>query len=205
MSAPRVPGSSNSDYEALVERVAALERYIASQNGPVVSSLPTTPYDGQKIYYQNAVMLAQGVMWAFRYNAANPLTSKWESIGSAPLTSGPAGGNSGFTSTVVVDMTGGPSITVPLTGVFTIKLEGFVQQTATALAQENLVLGRNSVNQGGMAFIGQANFDGSSLSRSIPLALTAGDILTAMMANNSATPASYSGGFIELLPIHVGP
>ena len=48
---------------------------------PLLDVLPSTPVNGQEIYFQTAAMRIDGVMWHFRYNANNPGTYKWDFVG----------------------------------------------------------------------------------------------------------------------------
>ena len=51
---------------------------------PLVTSLPTSPVDGQEVYYQSAAMAADGVVWHLRYRASSSSAYKWEIIGQPP-------------------------------------------------------------------------------------------------------------------------
>ncbi len=82
---------------------------------PVVTSLPTSPYDGQEVY-----LLADatgGVMWHLRFRAASPSTFKWEaisgpSISAAVVTDQSFAANAGYNDPA----TPGPLITFPRAG-----------------------------------------------------------------------------------------
>ena len=58
------------------------EPYVA---GPptVVTSMPTTPYEGQEVYY--VADATNGVMWRFRYRGASPSPYKWEFVGGSDI------------------------------------------------------------------------------------------------------------------------
>lgn len=89
-----------------------------------VSTLPTSPTDGQEIYYQaSGDMTTQGVTWHLRYrSAARSGAGAWEYLGGPPLLSGPAGDIT-TASTSYVAMTSGPSLTVPRQGVYNVTME----------------------------------------------------------------------------------
>ena len=84
-----------------------------------VTSLPSTPYDGQIIYYQADA--ANGVIWQLRYNASSSSAYKWEFISGASLYnivgSNVYGSWESYNSLTYGNLaTVGPSITVPLAG-----------------------------------------------------------------------------------------
>ena len=88
---------------------------------PVVTSLPASPYDGQEIYYQTAAMLADHVMWHFRYNAASSSTHKWEFLGGAPIVASEVFTDQTTSSTSFTDLTTvGPTLQLPIPGVYEI-------------------------------------------------------------------------------------
>lgn len=57
---------------------------------PMVAALPSSPTEGQEVYFQNALMEAQGIVWHLRYrgknadNSNNASAFKWEVLGSPP-------------------------------------------------------------------------------------------------------------------------
>lgn len=83
--------------------------------GPVtVTSLPSSPFDGQEVYY--VADATNGVIWHLKYRAAAPGSYKWEFVGGAPLTHEVATAET-TSSTSFADLaTVGPTITVPLAG-----------------------------------------------------------------------------------------
>lgn len=52
---------------------------------PIISALPSSPFDGQVIAYQNAAMATLGVVWELRYRAAASGSYKWEFMGGGSL------------------------------------------------------------------------------------------------------------------------
>lgn len=92
-----------------------------------VSSLPTSPVDGQEVYFQASgagtgggatdSMLSLGMAWHFRYNASSSSAYKWEFLGGARPTSVSFGGTSS-TATGFFDLASGttPSVVLPRTG-----------------------------------------------------------------------------------------
>jgi len=84
---------------------------------PVVTSLPTSPVDGDEIVYTASAAL--GLSWRFRFRSASASSYKWEFVGGPPLfatvetdqaiTPG-SGGAWGDLATA------GPTLTLPLAG-----------------------------------------------------------------------------------------
>jgi hypothetical protein len=93
----------------------------------VVSSLPGSPVDGQIINYQNTAMASAGVVWRFRYRAGSSSAYKWEFIGGPPFRAA-TGGTGNMVAASTWSGISGPSITVPLSGDYTVdhssRLEG---------------------------------------------------------------------------------
>jgi len=50
----------------------------------LVTSLPSSPYNGQIVYYQADA--TNGIIWQLRYNSSSASAYKWEFIGGSPLT-----------------------------------------------------------------------------------------------------------------------
>lgn len=87
-----------------------------------VTSLPSSPVDGQTVVY--AADASNGVMWTLRYRAASSSSYKWEFVGGPPLWSQADGTER--TKTVAASTwsdihTSDPSVTVPLAGDYAIQ------------------------------------------------------------------------------------
>lgn len=88
-------------------------RYLA----PYVTVLPGSPVDGQEVIY--GADAANGVMWHLRYRSAG-VTNKWEFIGGAPLVHEVVASYVTGAGTNA-DTTSGPTLTVPLAGVYDVE------------------------------------------------------------------------------------
>ena len=89
-------------------------------NGPTfVSTLPSSPVDGQEIYYQaSGDMATNGIVWHLRYRSGSSSSYKWEYIGGASLTTrsqAQSAGDSPQTNTWT-NLNDAIEITVPLAG-----------------------------------------------------------------------------------------
>lgn len=113
--------------DALVRRIDALERKLGQTYPPLVTTLPTSPLDGDQIdlIVDDAGSVSGPHIWRCRYREATTGTSKWHVIGgSAPfaLYYG-ALGTTTTTSTTVVDfITGTAGITLPFTGNYLMRV-----------------------------------------------------------------------------------
>jgi len=99
---------------------------------PVVSVLPLTPADGEEVYFQNAGMKADGVMWRLRFQADGDGPHKWHYVGGDwwIANAGEALSDTNQGSTVYLDFTiPGPSIAIPLKGQWNVAFEGFLSGT----------------------------------------------------------------------------
>lgn len=168
-----------------------------------VTALPGSPYDGQTVDY--IADGANGVVWRLRYRSA---TSKWERVGGSPLVhevSGAATLNAGTSNT---DVSGGPTLTVPLTGVYDIEF-GFTRQRTQSTGMNGTVaaaVGSAAVSSAdGIDF---ADFSGAttggkaSESRTIRRSLAASDVLKHRY--NEQYGASLTNRFLRILPVRVG-
>jgi hypothetical protein len=83
---------------------------------PLVSVLPSSPSDGQEVYY--LADATNGIIWHLRYRSGSPSAYKWEYIGGSDLFALVATA-ANTTSSAYNDLSGGslgPSVTLPLAG-----------------------------------------------------------------------------------------
>jgi hypothetical protein len=188
--------------------VIAFDRDVRSaKTPPLVNELPDDPIDGDEIYFQTPAMAALGIVWRFRFNADSALSEKWECVGGDDIAIGPQGGDSSVTSTALAALTAGPTIAVPLAGVYQVGVAANIQSTATGLF-EGLVQAR--VGSGGTVLAqarvtGNNTFDGAELT-GIPrrASLAAGNVVSLFRKNSTAVATSYGGCSLFLKPVRVG-
>lgn len=77
-------------------------------------SLPTTPNDGDIVYY--VADDTNGIVWAFRYRSASGSSYKWEFIGGPPLEAEVATEESTTSTSYAALATAGPAVALPLAG-----------------------------------------------------------------------------------------
>jgi len=155
--------------------VASLDPSIGNAlPGATVSSLPGSPADGQIVYYANAAMTILGIAWQLRYNAALS-GSKWQFIGGGAYTA-----TGGFTTTGSGSYgfaSGGPAITVPLTGEYTVRLSGSIIGGAMSIA-------KNGTSSDARAAFQNNDSTGSTVIE-CDMSLTAADSLAATIKKTS--------------------
>jgi len=90
-----------------------------------VTSLPSSPTDGQEVYY--VADATNGVVWHLRYRAGSSSSYKWEFVGGAELRAEVATGETVAVGASYIDFaTVGPTVTAPLAGDYNIRLEGLL-------------------------------------------------------------------------------
>jgi microcystin-dependent protein len=93
--------------------------YAWSSGIPYVTVLPTSPIDGQEVYYQNTAMATYGITWHLRYRASSTSAYKWEFVGGSSLISQ-------FDATIQIGTVNtytasdGPFVALPLVGDYII-------------------------------------------------------------------------------------
>ena len=108
-------------------------------SGSLVSVLPSSPADGQEVYFQNAAMATDGLIWHLRYRAAAPGSYKWEFIGGSPLYVVRRERESIGTNQAWADITPvSPELTIPLAGDYMVE---FGAKPETNLASMILQMG----------------------------------------------------------------
>ena len=98
---------------------------------PLVTVLPSVPFDGQEVYYQSAGMAGDGIVWHLRYRSANPTAYKWEAVGNQPIYAVEDAVHAGFSTGAYIE-TATPSITLPLAGDYLIEWGSRIQQVPGA-------------------------------------------------------------------------
>lgn len=81
---------------------------------PLVAVLPSSPVDGQEVYYQNGLLAGAGAVWHLRYRATSTNPYKWEVVGGSELAS--LLGGEATSSTAYVDLPSVQNIICPLAG-----------------------------------------------------------------------------------------
>lgn len=178
----------------------------APSRGVEVTNLPTSPNDGDEIYY--VADAVNGVVWNLRYNASSASTFKWEFIGGSPLSQEIltsqtiAGGGGGNYQNLT---TPGPDVTVPEAGDYDIEYHVMVGGGDDGVATKvSPKLGALSANDNDMVELSTTRT--ISTGRTIRRTLSPGDLvrLQYALATGSASGASYSRRSLFVRPVRVG-
>ena len=96
------------------------------------TSLPSSPIDGQEIYY--AANATDGVIWHLRYRSGSSSSYKWEFVGGSPLmTQGTANDSTRTAGGGYGTITGAcAAITLPLAGDYQITMSTYSRNTASS-------------------------------------------------------------------------
>ena len=106
--------------QQVLSSAGAIKESNSFGNAGYGTSLPASPTDGMEYVLVDSTTLPT-YQWRFRYNNGSSNTHKWEFVGGAPLRPAISGGIS-TSSTAYVDLTSGPSVTVPRAGVYTVEV-----------------------------------------------------------------------------------
>lgn len=196
---PFKPSGAAGDLKALADRLDIL------LPGSPVTALPGSPADGQVVYFQNAAMAIDGVVWQLRYNAGSASSYKWELIGGAPWVEEIPGLQT-TTSTSYTDLgTSGPSIAAPLAGEY-VHRAGATAGGFQEAAYMSFAIGASAANDA-RSIRTWHNVSGvtvdASIAREQILTLSAGDVLLAKYKSNSGGLASFERRWMSMLPVRV--
>lgn len=98
-------------------RLNAMESGIYLASAPIVTTLPSSPVDGQEVNY--LADATNGNVWHLVYRSA---TGKWHHTGGPALYAEVANGGNGIPSTAYGDLgTAGPSIVLPIAGTYLLE------------------------------------------------------------------------------------
>jgi hypothetical protein len=178
-----------------------------SGDGPQrVTSLPSSPYDGQEIYY--VADATAGVIWHLRYNASSASAYKWEFVGGGSKygsltnkTWTTLGGSFQYTDTTFVQN--------PLEGDYEIYVEGdFTLNSGSSINFASITFGVDDNASGGQGCGSATPLQGQSAH------FFGSTIWAALPANSNMRLFGYAPGFsvnvtasnmrLRLRPIRVG-
>lgn len=176
---------------------------------PFVSALPSNPIEGQEIYFQNAAMAAEGIAWRFRYVAAITGPYKWVYVG-GPTFLNPASGNGlgspAQASQVYADFTTpGPSLTLPLAGIWDVEASAFFSPSAANYYWMTPKFGAAAPDDNDSIQVwGDAGNEAHSYYRSIRRTIAAAATVVKLQYKVGAGTCGYSGRVLGIRPVRVG-
>jgi hypothetical protein len=119
-------------------------------SGSLVSVLPSSPVDGQEVYFQNAAMVTDGLIWHLRYRSAAPGSYKWEFIGGSPLYVVRQQRESTGTSQAWADIVPpGPELTIPLAGDYMVEFGAESETNAASMILQMGIINASTGNPSG--------------------------------------------------------
>ncbi len=183
----------------------------SSVSNPVfVSELPAEPTNGELVYYQQAggagpsEMEKEGVVWALRYRSTSASPYKWECVGGGTLSPTPSG-TMKTSTTPEAALTGGPTITVPLTGEYDTGLSIFIALEEAGPVEALVKLRKNGVAAALLViYISTAITDASTLTATERTTLAAADVLTIGTKIEQTIKTLFSTGKLSITPVRVG-
>lgn len=174
--------------------------------GPVVSALPSNPFDGQVVRFQNAAMATQGVIWTFRYRAGSANAQKWEFVGGPSLAHRVGGGNHSAAGWGVTLQGGSPSVTIPLAGIYEFAFGANAQNNSSGNdCRGYLGIALNGAIQIGTAYsAGLVPNFGNTINFEYPDASwAAGGVLTLQAYSNGGINTLFYNAMIRIRPVRV--
>lgn len=170
---------------------------------PLVTSLPTQPYNGQEVYF--SAEPSTGVTWHLRYRAAASGSYKWEFIGGPPMRSevatSQATTSTGFTNLATV----GPVITTPLAGDYDIQLGGRMLSVSGQLAIMSVQWsGATAVDTDGAQLGGSASTADGHPSRTLRKTIAAAYAVTMKYRSSGGGSMTFVDRHMTLTPVRVG-
>ena len=184
--------------------------YITSNPLPptYVTSLPSSPYHGQLVYY--AADATNGINWHLRYNANSASSYKWEYLGGGSLYNAVAADESTTSATYTALTTSGPTpTTLALAGDYMIAFG------STAYTAGTNVFSYHSFDVGGTGAIdadaleyrnSAANVPRTAQSRTVlKTGISAGSsIVSKYKSGTSGTAANFKNRWMQITPVRVG-
>lgn len=168
-----------------------------------VTSLPSSPVDGQTVVY--AADATNGVMWTLRYRAASSSSYKWEFIGGAPMRYEKLGGTTDtITSATYANLptTGtAAKITTPVAGDYNVTLTARSDQGSNGAGQQVWVAVKvGSASASDDQAVSNRNENWTSIGRVFTLTAVAASADLLLQARTTT-----SGGRVFDLGFHVTP
>lgn len=168
-----------------------------------VTSLPSSPYDGQTVVY--AADATNGVMWTLRYRAASSSSYKWEVVGGTVLSSEVTTYHSTSSTTFTDLTTSGPSVTLPLAGDYIVSIGMLAYSDTTA----GYYVMSYAIGGTAAAAADQAVLENTLVGRAYPVSRTMrktglSAVTLTSKYRTSAGTLNCSNRYLSAMPIRVG-
>ena len=188
--------------------LASLPGWVQTGMSPIVTTLPTSPFDGMRVDY--VADSTNGVVWSFRYRAAGNATYPWEFVGGTPLLSVATGATTRAVSTYG-DLAAGAAttFTLALAGDYIIDVGANLQPGSAGFAMyaSFSVAGATALDtDAAQGYYGAATDPGQStvVHRSLKTGLAAGTTIQQKFKAQGAVSGLVDRRFISIVPVRVG-
>ena len=174
-----------------------------SPTNPVVTTLPSSPVDGQECDY--LADATNGVVWHLKYRAADPTAHKWQFVGGPGLYATVAATESTASTTYAALTTAGPTCTVPLAGDYDIEIGAYVRgNTFTASSLMSFDTNSGAVDSVSVQMdVASVNL-GESLARVVRIVGFNAAVAVTSKYRTSAGTASFGNRYMRVTPVRVG-
>jgi hypothetical protein len=172
---------------------------------PLVTSLPSSPIDGQEIYF--LADATNSIVWHLRYRAASASGYKWEFLGGLALEHTLGAQTTTTVGTVWHDLaTVGPTLTVPLAGTYDVDYRArFYNPPAASNAQIGVAIGAATPLDIAGATAAIASTQGYPMSDIVRRDYAAGNALRVRYAIAGGVGTyTYDLRHLRLTPVRVG-
>lgn len=174
-----------------------------------VTSLPSSPVDGQEIFY--AADATNGVIWHLRYRSGSSSSYKWEFIGGAMLKATDVATSQATTSSTYTDLTtAGPSVTAPLAGDYDVFAEALLGSTAATNFTLTVALKIGSAATSDNDIIFKLALYANNQTWILPSrgtirrTVAANDVLKLQYKTNNSASGSFENRRLSVIPVRVG-
>lgn len=180
------------------------EKVIDTRRASFVTALPSNPSDGDEVIFTDS-LTAPTYQWHLRYVSAKS-SNKWLFIGGAPVRTA-ASGSISTSSSSFVDLTSGPTLTVPLAGSYRAFLTVLANLGNTG-TNSQLAAQLLASTSGGSTVLAQWTIAqiqaGAWISAQETRSLVAAETLKVQVKSGSSVDATFQSAYFSLEPIAVG-
>ncbi len=177
---------------------------------PTVAGLPSTPFDGQEVYFQTPGMATDGVRWHLIYRLAASGSYKWEYVGGSDLYAGTDLDEQIPAATITyVALTTPVAVSIPAAGDYLVgygtrfypwsaNQDGLVSVTGCGLSTTQATVDEWAAYGTG------PNGLGINMSRFRRFTLTAGTLSHVYRHTNNTQLANFDARWLVVRPVRVG-
>lgn len=169
----------------------------------VVSSLPSSPYNGQEIYY--LADDSNGIVWHLKYRSTSASSYKWEFLGGDPLYDYVASAGSGLISTSYTTYSpSGPVVTSPLAGDYIVDMAATLHAGGAGRTMTmSYSIGGTAANDNWRLILQDSNYT-SLMARHKQTGISAGATFFGQYKTGTAATGFAQARSLSLRPIRVG-